>query len=68
MKDLYNYGYKLYIDNWYSSAALFRLLERNGTVSTGTAKPNHLKSHLPEVLTKPKLAKGMYRFRRDSNL
>ena len=40
MSNLLDFGYKLYVDNWYTSKKLFRYLEENGTGACGTAKAN----------------------------
>ena len=37
MSSLYNQGYHLYIDNWYTSGKLFQHLESEGAVASGTA-------------------------------
>ena len=42
MQDLFGQGYKLYVDNWYTSETLFRHLEDNGTAACGTAYANRL--------------------------
>ena len=39
-KDLLNKGYKMYVDNWYSSEALFTYLHEHGTCTVGTIKKN----------------------------
>ena len=40
MGDLFDFGYKLHVDNWYTSEELFRYLEENGTGACGTARAN----------------------------
>ena len=40
MSDLFDFGCKLYVDNWYTSKKLFRYLEENGTGACGTARAN----------------------------
>ena len=37
MSSLYNQGYHLYIDNWYTSEKLFQHLESEGIIACGTA-------------------------------
>ena len=37
MSELYNKGYHVYMDNWYTSLKLFQHLESNGTAACGTA-------------------------------
>ena len=66
MSDLYGYGYHLYVDNWYTSEALFTHLKDNGTVACGTAKSNRLK--IPPSLKSEPLSKGEYAFRRNGNI
>ena len=56
MSSLYNQGYHLYIDNWYTSEKLFRHLESEGTVACGTAMGHRLK--IPESLKEERLEKG----------
>ena len=36
-------GYKLYVDNWYTSKAVFQNLYKNKTCAAGTARKNRLK-------------------------
>ena len=43
MSDLFGFGYKLYVDNWYTSEKLFRYLEESGSGACGTARANRLK-------------------------
>lgn len=66
MKDLFGLGYKLYVDNWYSSETLFRYLEENGTAACGTVRANRLS--LPDPFKKAPLPKGEYRLRRSGNV
>ena len=49
MYDFYGEGYKLYVDNWYTSEKLFRHLEENRTVACGTAMGYRLKA--PKSMT-----------------
>ena len=39
-KDLFGLGFKLYVDNWHTSEALFNYLYENQTCATRTAKKN----------------------------
>ena len=55
MHDLFNQGYKLYIDNWYTSENLLRYLMENGTSACGTVRINRAK--LPKPFSSLKLAK-----------
>ena len=41
-KDLSGLGYKLYIDNWYTSEVLFNYLYENQTCATGTPTKNRM--------------------------
>ena len=56
MSSLYNQGYHLYIDTWYTREKLFRHLESEGTVPCGTAMGHRLK--IPESLKEERLEKG----------
>ena len=56
MSSLYNQGYHLYIDNWYTSEMLFRHLESEGTVACVTAMGHRLK--ISESLKEERLEKG----------
>ena len=58
MSSLYNQGYHLYIDNWYTSEKLFRHLESEGTVAWGTPMGHRLK--IPESLKEERLEKGKF--------
>ena len=55
MSSLYNQGYHLYLDNWYTSDKLFMHLESEGTVACGTVVGHQLK--IPESLKKRDLKK-----------
>ena len=46
-------GYKLFVDNWYTSKKLFRYLEENGMTACATARTNQLQ--LPESFKKEPL-------------
>ena len=61
MSNLLDFGYKLYVDNQYTSKKLFRYLEENGTGACGTAKANRLK--VPRSFIKEPLEKGQSTFR-----
>ena len=58
MSSLYNQGYHLYKDNWYTSEKLFRHLESEATVACGTPMGHRLK--IPESLKEERLAKGIF--------
>ena len=58
MSSLYNQGYHLYKDNWYTSEKLFRHLESEATVACGTPMGHRLK--IPESLKEERLAKGFF--------
>ena len=62
MEHLLGKGYQLYLDNWYTSEAIFRYLLQNNTVAAGTVKKNRMK--LPETFKSTKLEKGEHIFRR----
>ena len=42
MSELYNKGYHVYMDNWYTSFKLFQLLESNGTAPCGTVRKDRI--------------------------
>ena len=56
MSSMYNQGYHLYIDSWYTSEKLFRQLESQGTIACGTAMGRPFK--IPESLKEERLKKG----------
>ena len=56
MEPLLNNGYKLFVDNWYSSPNLFQYLLSKNTSACGTTRKNRLK--LPASFTTQKLPKG----------
>ena len=64
--DLLVLGYKLYVDNWYTSEALFQYLYENKTCAAGTARKNRLK--LPTFFKQEKLQRGQFAFRRNENM
>ena len=66
MGTLLNKGYRLYVDNWYTSQVLFNYLHENNTAACGTARKNRIK--LPKVFTDAPLAKGEHSFRRHDDL
>ena len=43
MSDLFGLGYKLFVNNWYTSEKLFNYLQDNNTAACGTARSNRLK-------------------------
>lgn len=61
METLLNKGYRLYVDNWYTSQELFPYLHENATAKCGTAQKNRIK--LPRVFTETPPAKGEGSFR-----
>ena len=65
MNGLFGVGYKLYLDNWYTSQILISYLEENGTAACGTARANRI--DLPDSFKKAALPKGKFRFRRSDN-
>ena len=66
MSELYNKGYHLYMDNWYTSEKLFKHLQANGTPACGTARKNRLS--VPLSVNKQKLQKGVFSYRRNGNM
>lgn len=66
MEGLLGKGYKLFVDNWYTSEELFSYLYENNTAICGTARKNRLK--LPASLKTPRLAKGEHAFRRKDDM
>ena len=66
METLLNKGYRLYVDNWYTSQELFTYLHENSTAACGTARKNRIK--LPRAFTEAPLAKGEHSFRRNGDL
>ena len=56
MSELYNKGYHVDMDNWYTSLTLFQHLERNGTAASGTAEKDQIM--LPQSLHKKSLKHG----------
>ena len=65
-KDLLNMGYKIYVDNWYTSENLLKFLYEQGTCVVGTVKRNRLK--VPATFKDEKLERGNYIFRRNEEL
>ena len=66
LSDLFGKGYKLFVDNWYTSKKLFRYLEENGMAACATARTNRLQ--LPKSFKKEPLQKRWGRFLRDENM
>ena len=56
ISELYNKGYHVYMDNWYTSLTLFQHLERNGTAASGTAQKDQIM--LPQSLHNKSLKHG----------
>lgn len=67
-----NSGYRLYVDNWYTSVPLFLELERRGILACGTVRPN--RKYLPKDIVDAKqqqvknLARGESLFKQTGNL
>ena len=59
-------GYKLFVDNWYTSEALFAYLQEKQTAACGTARKNRLS--LPASLKNPRLQKGEHAFWRKGDM
>ena len=53
-----NEGHHLYVNNWYTSPALFGLLHRNKTGACGTVRKN--RQGLPPLTTKLTRGKSQY--------
>ena len=66
LSDLLGMGYKLFIDNLYTSEALFHYLYENKTCAVETVRKNQLK--LPKSVTNKKLGRGQFTFRRKENM
>ena len=67
MSELYNKGYHVYMDNWYTSLKLFNQhLESNGTGACGTAWEDPIM--LPQSLHYKSLKRGKSVFRRRGNV
>ena len=64
--DLYEKGYHLYLDNWFTKENLFRHLEENGTAACGTAMGHRLT--VPKSMKEKSLSKDEYTYRRDDNM
>ena len=58
MQRYLNKGHHLYIDNWYTSPALFELLHRNKTDACGTIRKN--RQDLPPLTAKLKRGESQY--------
>lgn len=65
-ENLLNKGYRLYVDNWYTSQVLFNYLHDKNTAACGTARKNRMK--LPREFTDATLAKGEHSFLRNGDL
>ena len=66
MSDLFDKGYHLHIDNWYTSEKLLNFLRDRHTIACGTAMGNRIKA--PKSLKDQPLGKGEWAFRRNDNL
>ncbi|KAL0810151.1 hypothetical protein ABMA28_010943 [Loxostege sticticalis] len=56
MKPLLNKGYRLFLDNWFTSPLLCRFLKHNATDCVGTLRPN--RQHVPPLIDLCKLEQG----------
>ena len=66
MSELYNKGYHVYMDNWYTNLKLFQHLESNGTAACGTAWKERIM--LPRSLRNESLKDRESAFRRSDNV
>ena len=66
MEGLLGKGYKLFVDNWYTSEERYSFLYENRIASCGAARKNSLR--LPVSITTPRLAKGELTFRRKDDM
>ena len=66
LSDLLGLGYKLFVDNWYTSLALFDDLYENKTCAAGTVRKSGLK--LPKSVRNEKLGRGQFKVRRKENV
>ena len=66
MSDLFDKGYHLYINNWYTSKKLQNFLRDQDTVACGTAMGNRIKA--PKSLKDQPLEKGEWAFWCNDNL
>ena len=66
MSELYNKGYHVYMDNWYTSLKLFQHMECNGTAAYGTARKDRIMP--PRTLRNESLKRGENAFRRSGNV
>lgn len=61
-------GYRLYCDNFYTSATLFRFLKLNGIEACETAVTNRLEPYIIKILCKASVERGEGRWFRDGEL
>ena len=66
MSGLFDKGYHLYIDNWYTGEKLLNFKKDCDTVACGTAMGNRIKA--PKSLKDQPLEKGEWAFQRNDNL
>ena len=66
LSDLLGLGYTLFVDNWYTSLALFDDLYENKTCVAGTVRKSGLK--LPKSVTIEKSGRGQFKVRRKENV
>ena len=56
LRPLLGMGYKLFVDNWYLSPALFQYLAEHETAACGTIRKNRVK--FPKSFNTEKLQRG----------
>ena len=66
IKELFGWGYNLYVDNWYTSHLLFQYLCKHYTVHAGTARKNE--TDLPISFKVKNLERKQQDFRKNKNL
>ena len=66
IKELFGWGYNLYVDNWYTSHLLFQYLCKHYTVHAGTAWKNEI--DLPISFKVKNLERKQQDFRKNKNL
>ena len=66
IKELFGWGYNLYVDNWYTSHLLFQYLCKHCTVHAGTAWKNEI--DLPISFKVKNLERKQQDFRKNKNL
>ena len=66
IKELFGWGYNLYVDNWYTSHLLFQYLCKHYTVHAGAARKNEI--DLPISFKVKNLERKQQDFRKNKNL